>query len=66
MGILTKLKKYLSGSGGIKCLNCGNYAEGAEADDWIVNFQSYPECPECGSGKTKQGALVTKDDADDT
>jgi|AntRauMinimDraft_4_1070384.scaffolds.fasta_scaffold00947_4 DNA-directed RNA polymerase subunit RPC12/RpoP len=61
MGILTKLKKYLRGSGGIKCLDCGNYAEGAGADDWIVQFQSYPECPECGSGKTKQGVFVTKD-----
>ena len=65
MGFLTKLKKYLNNSGGIECLNCGNYAEGAEADEWIETFQPYPECPECGSGKTNQGVLVTKDDAND-
>lgn len=65
MGIINKLKKYLKGQGGIKCMECGYYEEGADAtwyEDEEVSMQAYPTCPKCGSGKTNQGILVTKDD----
>lgn len=66
MSFLSKLKKYLKGEGGIKCLECGYYQEG-EGENWYngdirTGSDVIPTCPECGSKKTKQGILVTEED----
>jgi predicted Zn-ribbon and HTH transcriptional regulator len=58
MSFVDKLRKYLSFSGGAKCLECGYYSEDPSE---FKPKAGYWECPKCGSGKTNHGLLVTKD-----
>lgn len=69
MKFLAQLRKYLSGNGGCKCLECGFYSESWK-EDWydggkvkLGGGAIARVCPQCGGEKTVTGIRVTRVDS---